>query len=138
MDAEEKKLENEVDKPEEEDGTDMPSGKLEVSNWDIFHMVFSILTSVIDIGLDINMAAQYLIGGHTMYFVYTLVLILLPSFINSVVSSQMHRHDQKVKGRSLRGSKTTVKRPLNGLADNVYKLLNAPLPGRANSKNVRK
>lgn len=78
------------------DNTDMPSGKFYVSNWDIFHMVFSIVTHVIDIGLDINVAVQYLLDGRNSYCAYTTTLILLPSFINSVVSTQMHRQDEKV------------------------------------------
>lgn len=78
------------------DVLDMPSKKADVSNFDIFCLVMSIATHIIDLAFDINVACHYLSYGQYSHFTITLLVILIPSFINNAVSYRMRQQDREV------------------------------------------
>lgn len=75
------------------DVIDMPSKKADVSNFDIFCLVTSIVTHIIDLLFDINVAWHYFSTEKYWYFGCTLFVILVPSFINNAVSHRMRQQD---------------------------------------------
>ena len=79
-----------------EDVQDMPSKKADVSNFDIFCLVMSIATHIIDLAFDINVAWHYLSIGEYWYLTCTVLVILIPSFINNAVSFRMRQQDREV------------------------------------------
>ncbi|KZC09005.1 XK-related protein 6 [Dufourea novaeangliae] len=51
---------------------------------------------IVDMGFDINLIVRYLLAGKTMYFVWTTIVVFLPSFINVIISRRMQRQDDKI------------------------------------------
>ena len=78
------------------DVLDMPSKKADVSNFDIFCLLMSIVTHIIDLAFDINVAYQYLSCEQYSHFTLTILFILIPSLINNVISFIMRQQDRKV------------------------------------------
>lgn len=63
---------------------------------DIFFISSSILMHIVDVAIDINLAVRYLLAKKITYFIWTTVFILLPSFINVIISRRMQQQDDKV------------------------------------------
>lgn len=78
------------------DVNDIPSRKASVTKLDIFFICFSILTHIVDVGFDLNLAIRYLIDGEKVYFYWTIGFLFIPSFINIVVSLRMYNQDREV------------------------------------------
>lgn len=78
------------------DVSDLPMSKARVSLWDIFWICVSILTHLIDIGADLNLARSYYVEGMLGYFIWTVAFLFIPSFINTVVSIRMYNQDREV------------------------------------------
>lgn len=79
-----------------EDVPDIPPKSSEISNFDLFFLILSIVTHCTDVGVDINIVLQYYLNDKLNMFLWTIALILVPSFINTVVSLQMYHQDKKV------------------------------------------
>ncbi|XP_020293956.1 XK-related protein 6-like [Pseudomyrmex gracilis] len=77
------------------DVVDRPANNLHISNFDIFLLGSSIFTHIVDMGFDYNVAFQYLFRGKTIYFVWTMCLILIPSLINVIISKRMQHQDKR-------------------------------------------
>lgn len=71
------------------DEPDRIPSKDRVTDWDIIVLVISILSHVIDVGFDINLAYQYYNTQNLLYFILTVGCILLPSCVNTVFSFKM-------------------------------------------------
>lgn len=62
---------------------------LRVTNFDIFLLIVSILSHIVDVALDINLAYRYYRHQQTVYFLLTVVFILFPAFVNTGISIRM-------------------------------------------------
>ncbi|XP_043463399.1 XK-related protein 4 [Leptopilina heterotoma] len=91
------------------DVTDMPSKKARVSNCDVFFLVMPIITHIIDIISDINVARHYIVINEYSYFASTIIVILVPSLINNAVSYRMRQQDRE----KLLETSSEEKRPWN-------------------------
>jgi len=49
----------------------------------------SIVSHIIDVGLDINIAYRYFHSGQSVYFILTMVFILFPALVNTIISMRM-------------------------------------------------
>lgn len=79
------------------DVTDVPPRSSRISNWDIFFLVVSVFTHCTDVCVDVNIVIQYYLNEKLQMFIWTISLILIPSFINTVVSLHMYQQDEQVK-----------------------------------------
>ncbi|KAK1126447.1 hypothetical protein K0M31_005082 [Melipona bicolor] len=77
------------------DDVDVPLKNPTITYLDIFFLVSSILTHIVDMAIDINLAIRYLLDNRMTYFIWTTVFIFLPSFINSIISRRMQQQDDK-------------------------------------------
>lgn len=71
------------------DETDRLPSKDIVTNWDIAGFIISIVSHLIDVGFDCNLAYRYYSSGETGYFLTTLGFILIPALINTAFSIRM-------------------------------------------------
>ncbi|KAJ8682749.1 hypothetical protein QAD02_018541 [Eretmocerus hayati] len=78
-----------------DDVTDTPPRNSNISNFDILFLVISIVTHCTDVCVDVNIVVQYYRHDKIPMFIWTIALILIPSFINTVVSLQMYRQDEE-------------------------------------------
>lgn len=78
------------------DVVDIPSRQPCVTYLDVFFLVCSIIMHLIDMAFDINIAVRYLLANKVIYFIWTLVFLLIPSFINVIISRRMQHQDEKV------------------------------------------
>ena len=78
------------------DDVDVPLKNPTITYLDIFFLVSSILTHIVDMAIDINLAIRYLLDNRITYFIWTTVFIFLPSFINCIISRRMQQQDDKV------------------------------------------
>jgi len=60
-----------------------------VSNLDIFLPIFSILIHGFDVITDVNVAYQHYATDEFVFFYGTIAVVLIPSFINTMVSWHM-------------------------------------------------
>jgi hypothetical protein len=60
-----------------------------VTNFDILFLTGAVVSYIIDVGLDINIAYRYFHSGKSLYFILTVVFILFPALVNSVISMRM-------------------------------------------------
>ncbi|XP_015180815.1 PREDICTED: XK-related protein 6-like isoform X1 [Polistes dominula] len=67
-----------------------------VSNLDIFFLICSIIMHLIDMAFDINIAVRYLLANKIIYFICTLFFLLIPSFINVIISRRMQHQDEEL------------------------------------------
>lgn len=79
-----------------QDVPDIPPKSSEISNWDIFFLVLSIVMHCCDVCVDISLVARYFINEKMSTFAWTISLILVPSLINTIVSLQMYQQDEQV------------------------------------------
>lgn len=74
------------------DEVDRLPSKDRVTNWDIAGFVISIVSHLVDVGLDCNLAYRYYISGsdnNHAYFIATVGFILIPALINTAFSVRM-------------------------------------------------
>jgi hypothetical protein len=71
------------------DDVDFVPNNAHVTKFDIFVLTVSIISHIIDIGLDINLAYRYFHSGRSEYFILTVIFILFPAFVNTVISIRM-------------------------------------------------
>lgn len=79
---------------------DVPDCRALVTKLDIFWIIFSIITHLVDLGADINLATIYYRGGNYNYFMWSTGFMLIPSFINIIVSIRMYQQDWEVNKQS--------------------------------------
>jgi hypothetical protein len=79
------------------DVPDIPPKTSNISNLDIFFLILSIVTHFTDMCIDINLVIQYYLNNKLQMFIWTISLILVPSFINTIVSLQMYHQDEEVE-----------------------------------------
>lgn len=71
------------------DSVDFVPNNAHVTNFDILALIVSIVSHIIDVGLDINIAYRYFNSGQSLYFVLTMVFILFPALVNTIISMRM-------------------------------------------------
>jgi hypothetical protein len=71
------------------DDVDFVPNNAHVTNFDILVLTVSIISHIIDIGLDINLAYRYFHSGRREYFIITVIFILFPALVNTVISVRM-------------------------------------------------
>jgi len=71
------------------DSVDFVPNNAHVTNFDILALIVSIVSHIIDVGLDINIAYRYFHSGQNVYFILTVVFILFPALVNTIVSMRM-------------------------------------------------
>lgn len=71
-----------------------------VTNWDIAGFVISIISHLLDVIFDCNIAYRYYDHQQFAYFFTTLAFILIPAFINTVFSIRMYMLDNDNTDRS--------------------------------------
>jgi len=62
---------------------------LSISYWDLITLILAIVSHVIDVCIDYNVAYQYYRYEKLHYFVLTIIFILVPSIINTYMSLKM-------------------------------------------------
>ncbi|XP_969920.2 XK-related protein 6 [Tribolium castaneum] len=65
-----------------------------VTNWDIAGFVISIISHILDVIFDCNIAYRYYVHQQFAYFFTTLGFILVPAFVNTVFSIRMYMLDK--------------------------------------------
>lgn len=76
------------------DETDIPPKSSNISNHDIFFLILSIVAHCTDVLIDLNIVFQYYFHNKLHKLLMTIALIIIPSFINTLVSLQMYQQDQ--------------------------------------------
>jgi hypothetical protein len=71
------------------DDVDFVPNNAHVTNFDILALIVSIVSHIIDAGLDINIAYRYFHSGQSLYFILTVVFILFPTMVNTIISMRM-------------------------------------------------
>jgi hypothetical protein len=71
------------------DSVDFVPNNAHVTNFDILALIVSIVSHIIDVGLDINIAYRYFHSGQSVYFILTAVFILFPTLVNTIISMRM-------------------------------------------------
>ncbi|KAF7270296.1 XK-related protein 4-like [Rhynchophorus ferrugineus] len=78
----------------ERDEIDRLPSKDRATNWDIAGFIISIISHLVDVFFDCNLAYRYYINGTLGYFFTTLAFILIPAVINTFFSLRMYMLDQ--------------------------------------------
>ncbi|XP_011498033.1 PREDICTED: XK-related protein 6 [Ceratosolen solmsi marchali] len=86
---------NDFARERKEDVPDIPPKSSKISNLDIFLLILSIITHCTDFFIDINLVVQYYLNNKLQMFAWTISLIMIPSFINTIVSVQMYHQDEE-------------------------------------------
>ncbi|XP_067005397.1 XK-related protein 6 [Anabrus simplex] len=76
------------------DKPDYAPNRAHVTDFDIFALLVSIISHIVDVAFDINLAYRYYRSGKTTYFQLTLLFILFPAFVNTVISTKMYVKDE--------------------------------------------
>lgn len=71
------------------DELDRVPSNIHISDLDIIAFVVSIISHLVDVGIDINIAVRYYINGEVSAFFWTIGFILFPAFVNTAVSIKM-------------------------------------------------
>jgi hypothetical protein len=71
------------------DDLDFVPNNAHVTNFDILALIVSVVSHIIDVGLDINIAYRYFHSGQSLYFILTVVFILFPTLVNTIISMRM-------------------------------------------------
>jgi hypothetical protein len=88
---EEVSLQNETVQPKmcTIDHGDFVPNHAHVTNFDIFVLTVSIISHIVDVGIDINLAYRYFHSGRREYFILTVLFILFPALVNTIISIRM-------------------------------------------------
>lgn len=95
---------------DDKDEIDQLPSKDRVTNWDIAGFVISIISHIIDVFFDCNLAYRYYLNDSIGYFFTTVGFILLPAVINTGFSLRMYVLDQDNNHRSKTLTKRFTKR----------------------------
>lgn len=71
------------------DEPDKLPSDLSISNWDVIALTLAIISHIIDVCIDFNVAYQYFKSGKLIYFWLTVMFIAVPSIINTYMSLKM-------------------------------------------------
>ncbi|XP_030745522.1 XK-related protein 6 [Sitophilus oryzae] len=77
----------------ERDEIDRLPSKDRVTNWDIAGFVISIISHIVDVFFDCNLAYRYYVNENIGYFITTVAFILIPAVINTFFSLRMYMRD---------------------------------------------
>uniref|UniRef100_A0A0A9W0G2 XK-related protein n=2 Tax=Lygus hesperus TaxID=30085 RepID=A0A0A9W0G2_LYGHE len=73
------------------DEVDRLPNRCHVTNWDLFVLFMSIISHVVDVALDLNLAYRYYKNEDTYdYFILTILFIYFPAFVNTFISLRMY------------------------------------------------
>ncbi|KAF6203138.1 hypothetical protein GE061_003554 [Apolygus lucorum] len=73
------------------DEVDRLPNRCHVTNWDLFVLFMSIISHVVDVALDLNLAYRYYKNEETYnYFILTILFIYFPAFVNTFISLRMY------------------------------------------------
>ncbi|BET03227.1 XK-related protein [Nesidiocoris tenuis] len=72
------------------DEVDRLPNRCHVTNWDLFVLFMSIISHVIDVALDLNLAYRYYKNAIYNYFILTILFIYFPAFVNTFISLRMY------------------------------------------------
>lgn len=72
------------------DDVDRLPNRCHVTNWDLFVLFMSIISHVVDVALDLNLAYRYYKSEVYNYFILTIVFIYFPAFVNTFISLRMY------------------------------------------------
>lgn len=75
--------------PPDLDEPDKLPRNLNISYWELIALVLAIISHIIDVCIDFNVAYQYIRYEKINYFVLTVVFIAVPSIINTYMSLKM-------------------------------------------------
>ncbi|KAK5648238.1 hypothetical protein RI129_003130 [Pyrocoelia pectoralis] len=92
------------------DEVDRLPSKDRVSDLDIAGFVISIISHIVDVGLDSNLAYRYYANNQIECFLATLAFILVPALINTAISIRMYVMDQNEKPKTTLTKKFTKRR----------------------------
>jgi len=87
-----KHLVHKADSNRSKSGLDEPDElpkDLTISFWDLITLVLAIVSHVIDVCIDYNVAYQYYRYEKLQYFILTIIFIVVPSIINTYMSLKM-------------------------------------------------
>lgn len=87
-----KHLVHRIDSHRSKSGLDEPDElprDLSISYWDLIALILAIVSHVIDVCIDYNVAYQYYRYEKLTYFVLTIIFIAVPSIINTYMSLKM-------------------------------------------------
>ncbi|XP_063833443.1 XK-related protein 6 [Ostrinia nubilalis] len=87
------------------DEPDRMPEKISITNLDLFMYCVAIVGHFVDLGFDINVAVRYAVARQMVIFGWTLVFILLPAFVNTLVSIRMYSQDKQQNSLSNEFSK---------------------------------
>lgn len=93
--------------PEQKDETDRLPPSDRVTHLDVAGFVISIISHIVDVGLDCNLAVRYYLSGQKAYFFATIAFILIPALINTAFSVRMYMLDES---EELNKNRTLTKR----------------------------
>lgn len=80
----------------DDDVMDIPKNTPCIPKSLLFCLMCSIIMHIVDMGLDYNIAIQYLLSDEIIYFVWTICVIIIPSLINCLISRRMQCQDKEV------------------------------------------
>ncbi|XP_050420890.1 cell death abnormality protein 8 isoform X3 [Adelges cooleyi] len=63
---------------------------LSISYWDLFALILAIVSHIVDVCIDFNVAYQYYKYEKNVYFVLTIVFMAVPSIINTYMSLKIY------------------------------------------------
>lgn len=73
---------------------------LSITYWDLIALVIAIVSHVVDVCIDFNVAYQYYRYEKLTYFVLTIVFIAVPSVINTYMSLKMSVRPRRIVCKS--------------------------------------
>ncbi|XP_060523977.1 XK-related protein 6 [Cylas formicarius] len=94
----------------DKDEIDRLPSKDRVTNWDIAGFIISIVSHLVDIFFDCNLAYRYYLSQNLGYFFATVGFILIPAVINTAFSLRMYVLDQDNKHAGATLTKKCTKR----------------------------
>lgn len=106
----------------ERDEPDRLPSKDRVTNWDIAGFIISIISHLVDVVFDCNLAYRYYINGDFGYFFTTVGFILIPALINTAFSIRMYVLDNNNHNKSATFTKKFTKRRLCYLVVLIFQL----------------
>lgn len=104
------------------DEIDRIPSKDRASNWDIAGFIFSIISHIVDVFFDCNIAYRYYKADEFGYFCTTLAFILIPAVINTAFSIRMYVLDHENTNRSTTLTKRFTKRRMCCIIVLVFQL----------------
>ncbi|VEN40020.1 unnamed protein product [Callosobruchus maculatus] len=94
----------------ERDEVDRIPSKDRVTNWDIAGFVISIISHIVDVFFDCNIAYRYYASKQLGYFCATVAFIIIPAMINTAFSIRMYVLDHENTNRGTTLTKRLTKR----------------------------